>query len=339
LAVFSRLTRPAALTTVTLCALAVLTACGDEPGTKTAAGFDAVEISGAVGDLPEIDWKARLKSGKAETEVVEEGDGPVLEEDDDVLLNLAVSNDVAQDIGYETYGEELAAAVITVGADAEPTQVVDLLTQLIAEEIVPGETTVGTRIAAVIDVAEEWEPNIGLALTPLRIGNEDGIVVVADLEATPLEGPDGVKQAAPRWAPSLVSTDGEPTALTSDGLAKPDVKGKEIRSAVVIEGTGPAVEEGDLAVVNYLGQTWGGDEPFDGSYTKKREPLKVNVGEAQGPGINVIEGWSDGLIGVPVGSRVLIEIPPAKGYGKKGQEPSIKGDDILYFVVDILAAA
>ena len=65
----------------------------------------------------------------------------------------------------------------------------------------------------------------------------------------------------------------------------------------------------------------------------------VNVGDAEGPGISVIQGWYDAIIGAPVGSRLVLEIPPAKGYGKKGQEPSIKGDDILYFVIDVLATA
>ena len=53
----------------------------------------------------------------------------------------------------------------------------------------------------------------------------------------------------------------------------------------------------------------------------------------------MIEGWSDALVGVPVGSRIIVEIPPAKGYGKKGSGEDIKGDDILYFVIDVLAAA
>ena len=108
---------------------------------------------------------------------------------------------------------------------------------------------------------------------------------------------------------------------------------------MVIEGDGPEIEKGDLAVVNYLGQTWGGDKPFDGSYTEKREPLKVNIAGAQGPGTAVIEGWYDALVGVPVGSRIVVEIPPAKGYGKAGQGETIKKDDILYFVIDVLAAA
>lgn len=334
----SRLTRPAAAASVTLCALALLTACGDDSsGEKEASGFDAVAVSGAVGETPEFDWKAALKPGKTQSEVLEEGDGAELAEGDEVLVNIAVSDDFSQDVVVDTFGEERSAAAITVGTDIEPQTGFDLIAQLVEQEIEPG-MKLGTRIGLTADVKEEWG-DTGLFLGTLDIGNEDGIAIVADLESTPLDGPKGAKKAAPRWAPKVVSTDGVPTAIDSAGVPKPDVKGKEVRSALVIQGTGPEVEKGDLAVVNYLGQTWGGDKPFDGSYDKKREPLKVNVGGAEGPGISVIEGWDDGLIGVPVGSRVIIEIPPAKGYGKKGQGEDIKGDDILYFVVDVLAAA
>jgi peptidylprolyl isomerase len=337
--VLSRLTRPAALASVALCALSVLTACGgDAPEEKTASGFDAVEISGPVGEVPEIDWKAGLKPGKTQSEVLEEGDGAALEDGDQVLVNLAISDDFSKEISVETYGEDRTAVAFEVGAEpAAPQKVIDLVTALIAEQIEAG-MTLGTRVALTVDAEEEFG-DLSLNLAQLGIGNKDGFVVVADLDSVALDGPEGKKQAAPGWAPKVVSTDGEPSALDSSDVTKPDVKAKEVRTAVLVEGDGPAVEKGDLAVVNYLGQTWGGEKPFDGSYTKKREPLQVNIAGAEGPGASVIEGWSDALEGIPVGSRIIVEIPPAKGYGKAGQGEDIKGDDILYFVIDVLAAA
>jgi peptidylprolyl isomerase len=47
-----------------------------------------------------------------------------------------------------------------------------------------------------------------------------------------------------------------------------------------------------------------------------------------------------GLFGQTVGSRVLLVIPPADGYGSAGApQADINGTDTLVFVVDILAAA
>ncbi len=49
-------------------------------------------------------------------------------------------------------------------------------------------------------------------------------------------------------------------------------------------------------------------------------------------------GWNDALVGVPVGSRVMLVIPPALGYGPSGGQPSagIKKNDTLVFVIDVL---
>ena len=39
-----------------------------------------------------------------------------------------------------------------------------------------------------------------------------------------------------------------------------------------------------------------------------------------------------------MGSRLLLVIPPADGYGEAGSPPKIAGTDTLVFVIDILAA-
>ena len=52
----------------------------------------------------------------------------------------------------------------------------------------------------------------------------------------------------------------------------------------------------------------------------------------------VIKGWDDALAGVAVGSRVMLQIPPALGYGKEGSGEDIPGGATLYFLIDVLAA-
>ncbi len=75
------------------------------------------------------------------------------------------------------------------------------------------------------------------------------------------------------------------------------------------------------------------DEPFDESYSADPVEFPIGVG-------SVIDGWDERLVGRTVGSRVILEIPPDKGYGKTGNESAgIKGTDTLFFVVDILAAS
>jgi len=107
---------------------------------------------------------------------------------------------------------------------------------------------------------------------------------------------------------------------------------KTLMSKVLREGTGPIVSKGDLLVGDYLGQVWDG-KVFDNSYDRK-----AAAGFAIGVG-KVIPGWDDVLVGVKAGSRVLMSIPPAKGYGTSGNaQAGIKGTDTLVFVVDVVAS-
>jgi peptidylprolyl isomerase len=106
---------------------------------------------------------------------------------------------------------------------------------------------------------------------------------------------------------------------------------KALQVKVLSEGTGPVVVKGQLLIADYLGQIWRG-KVFDNSYDRK-EPIATAIGEGA-----VIKGWDDGLVGKRVGSRVLLVIPPAYGYGSAGSSAAgIKGTDTLAFVIDIVS--
>lgn len=99
---------------------------------------------------------------------------------------------------------------------------------------------------------------------------------------------------------------------------------------VLSEGDGPTVTAGREISVHYHGQIWNGDV-FDSSFSRGA-PTSFPIGVGM-----VIQGWDQGLVGKNVGSRVLLSIPPEKGYGVRGMPAAgIKGTDTLVFVVDIL---
>ena len=108
----------------------------------------------------------------------------------------------------------------------------------------------------------------------------------------------------------------------------------ELQSAVLSQGEGPEVASGDLLVVDYLGQIWAEGEPevFDNSYDRG-VPTAFPIGTG-----GVIKAWDEVLVGVKAGSRVLMTVPPDKGYGEKGNPPTIEGTDTLIFVVDVIAS-
>jgi FKBP-type peptidyl-prolyl cis-trans isomerase len=95
-----------------------------------------------------------------------------------------------------------------------------------------------------------------------------------------------------------------------------------------VVGTGAQVVRGNTVTVDYTGWLHNGTQ-FDTS--SGRSPIEVtNIGSA-----NVIAGWNEGLIGMRVGGRRLLVIPPRLAYGADGRSPSIPGHATLVFRVDM----
>lgn len=317
--------------------LLALAACGGD-SSDTAKSFDAVTISGAEGAAPQVKWKATMEPGKEEAKTLVKGTGPALKNGDRVLVNFLLSNGYTHQTPLDTYGAKKAGATLTVGAPAAQPQVpADLLTGILSKKVKPG-MTVGTRLAITVG-AEQAFGQYANKLGQFKIGNKDGLLLVADLVGTAAKKPAGKKVKPPAWAPTVVEKRGVPTALTFGALPKPSPK-DDLRVATLVQGKGPKVKAGDVVVANYLGQVHGGDKPFDGSYSRG-EPLSVAIGDkVDGGAITVVKGWSEGLEGVAVGSRVIVQIPPRLGYGKAGGgNGAITGTDTMYFVIDVLGAA
>jgi FKBP-type peptidyl-prolyl cis-trans isomerase len=50
----------------------------------------------------------------------------------------------------------------------------------------------------------------------------------------------------------------------------------------------------------------------------------------------VIPGWDKGIVGMKVGGRRELIIPPSLAYGKSGQGSTIPPNSTLIFVIDLL---
>ena len=99
----------------------------------------------------------------------------------------------------------------------------------------------------------------------------------------------------------------------------------------LIHGSGPAMTKADSFVGNYVAYVWSGSGHKLAQDTFKTKTPQLFAGKALLPGLE------KGLIGQKMGSRVLIVIPPADGYGKSGNpQAGVKGTDTLVFVVDML---
>ena len=128
--------------------------------------------------------------------------------------------------------------------------------------------------------------------------------------------------------PAVSGSYGTKPALEFGGKKPPAT----LVTTVLRQGKGKTVAKGDLLVGDYLGQVWGGSV-FDNSYDRKA-PAGFAIGTGQ-----VIPGWDKVLVGVKAGSRILMSLPPAQGYGSKGNSAAkIKGTDTLVFVVDVVSS-
>jgi len=99
----------------------------------------------------------------------------------------------------------------------------------------------------------------------------------------------------------------------------------------LIKGSGPVVEPGSRVQVHYVGVSWSTGEEFDASWNRG-VPLPLTVGVGQ-----VIAGWDQGLLGMRVGGRRRLEIPPHLGYGARGAAPAIGPNETLIFVCDLVS--
>lgn len=94
-------------------------------------------------------------------------------------------------------------------------------------------------------------------------------------------------------------------------------------------GTGQEVKSGDTVTVNYLGTLTNGTK-FDSSYDRN-QPFSTQIGVGQ-----VIKGWDEGIVGMKVGGKRKLTIPPALGYGSQ-PAGSIPPNSTLIFEVELLS--
>lgn len=103
----------------------------------------------------------------------------------------------------------------------------------------------------------------------------------------------------------------------------------QLESADLRVGTGPAATAGDQVTVQYVLATYSTRKVIQSSWTS--QPFQFTLGEGQ-----VIPGWDKGVVGMRVGGRRELIIPPSLGYGAQSPGSGIAPNDTLVFVVDLL---
>jgi FKBP-type peptidyl-prolyl cis-trans isomerase len=314
--------RIAAALIVPLLAALALAGCGSSgsSGSSAANANAAVSVSGAFGKAPDVKIPKEPASSKLTITTPIKGSGPVLASGDNVLANLAI---------YVWSGKtnKLLDSTFTTIPQMLPAQVG--LTGLAAA--VKGKT-IGSRVVAVLP------PKYGYGTSgnsQLGVTGTDTTVWVIDLikPFSPTSSATGKSVSSGGGSlPSVKATAGSAPVIT---LPKKGTPPSKMVVKTLIQGTGSKLSAGETVVAQYVAVNWRTGKVFNSTWPSSSSagtPFSFALG-----GTGVIPGFIKGLTGVRVGSRVMLVIPPAEGYGKSGQSSAgIKGTDTLVFVVDIL---
>jgi FKBP-type peptidyl-prolyl cis-trans isomerase len=309
--------RIAAALLLPLTAALTLAACGSSSSPPPSANA-SVTATGTFGKAPAVKIPAK-KAGKnlyVKTEI--KGTGSALAKTDAFLGNYVV---------YVWSGTTHKLELSTYTATP----------QVLSGTLLPGLATalegkkMGSRVLAVLP------PKYGYGTTgnsEVGVTGSDTLVFVVDMiksyAATASASGTQVSNGGGSL-PSVTSTPGKAPTVTIPKTSPPS----SLVVKTLIKGSGPPVTKGQEVVTQYVGLIWRTRAIFDSSWSRDAPfGFQIDASPAQ-----IIPAWDTGLLGVPVGSRVMLVVPPKDGYGSSGEsEAGIKGTDTLVFVVDILDA-
>jgi peptidylprolyl isomerase len=316
-----------AIIVIPLLACLVLAGCGSsKPSSSSSAASNpnanaSVTVAGTFGTTPVVKIPKLAANNKLTVKTVIQGTGAAVTKSEALAANYVV---------YAWNGASSSQKASTFGA--APT--------LIPGQMLPGLKTaligkkVGSRILAVIPPAQGFgtsgNPQAGISGTTTLVFVVDLLgAYSASVSASGTQVSNGGGTL-----PTVSATVGSAPTLTFPSSPPPS----GLVTKTLIKGSGQTVAKGDFVIAQYVGYIWRTKKPFTSgsSSWSSGSPVAFVIGASPE---QVIPGWDKALVGQTVGSRVIISIPPAEGYGKSGSsQAGIKGTDTLAFVVDIIDA-
>ncbi len=104
-----------------------------------------------------------------------------------------------------------------------------------------------------------------------------------------------------------------------------------LKKEIIAEGTGDrTVRNGDAVSVHYTGMFPDGAK-FDSS-VDRGVPFYFKVGSGM-----VIKGWEEGVVGMKLGEKIRLTLPPELAYGAQGAGGVIPPNATLVFEIELIS--
>lgn len=166
---------------------------------------------------------------------------------------------------------------------------------------------------------ENKKESVGIIIALVIVVGVIGLVIYLLMNQTEKVNPlEGIK--------SETTTETAPSTTNKIEAEKPIINNNSKNTMEKV------AKVGDTLVMNYTGRLTNGTV-FDSNVDPKFrhvEPFKFTLGAGQ-----VIKGWDEGLVGMKVGDKKTLTIPPEKGYGSQAVG-SIPANSTLIFDVELV---
>ncbi|MFC5788518.1 hypothetical protein EDM22_03520 [Agromyces tardus] len=304
---------PIALATVSALLL-VGCASGSEPSATTDAAADCLDVSsgdlsdgvkvtGDFGAAPTAEFDTPVDATELQRTVAIEGDGDVTKTDDKVsavvtMYSGSTGEQLLSQPAELTAGDETLYEAFTAGIDCVP---------------------VGSRTVTVAPASSLYD---GQGNEQIGLAAGDSAIIIMDVQEIVVPEPLPTPSEWTENVPDVKFNGDQPPTVTI-----PDTDpSTELELKVLEEGDGAEVQDGDNVTVQYQGTNWATKEIFDQSYGK--QPATFGTGD-------VIPGFGAALVGQKVGTKLIVTIPPALGYGEEASDQNPLAGQTLVFVVEI----
>lgn len=274
------------------------------------ATLDGITVGGAAGAAPEVKVPAPMAINQTQSKVLAAGKGNVVSPTSLVDVHYVGVNGRTGN-KFDSSWDRGASVTFPL------------------EGVVPGfkkgleGKRVGDRVLVAMTGADGYDLGGGNAQAGIAMG--DTLVFVVDIVETSLTTAAGAAATVPAGAPTVAVADDKPDLTVPAGAAVPTATA--VHPLVV--GTGRKVGASDTVLVRYRSWSWNTGKLLEDKWAT---PLSGAIAET-------IPAWKAGVVGQPIGSRVMIVPSVAASYPEGSNHPQLEKGDVPVYVVDVLYAA